>query len=114
MSDAGRLLSEYGALADEQRRLIDSEAYDGLNASFARAAELNALIEEAFRGAEITPALRETLAALREKVAENSGILSARMKELGKSNARRADIRRGLASYDPMPFSQPGVIDVKM
>jgi hypothetical protein len=114
MSDAARLLSEYGELADEQRRLIDGEAYDELGASFARAAELNALIEDALRGAGMTPTVRETLAALREKVSENSAILSARLKELGKSNARRADVRRGLASYDPMPFSEAGFIDMKM
>jgi hypothetical protein len=114
MSESERLLAEYEALIGEQRRLIETEDHDALNASFTRAAELEAQISTALRGTELTPALRDTIALLRDKSVENTKLLSERMSALGKSNARRADIRRGIAGYDPLPFRESGVIDVKM
>ncbi|MDR1328249.1 MAG: hypothetical protein LBK23_01450 [Oscillospiraceae bacterium] len=114
MSEPVLPLAEYEELIGEQRRLIETEDYDALNASFTRAAELEAQISAALRGTELTPALRDTIALLRDKSAENAKLLSERMNALGKSNARRADIRRGIAGYDPLPFRESGIIDVNM
>jgi hypothetical protein len=114
MSNSELLLAEYGELADEQRRLLESEAYDELDETFARASELRDKLEEALRGAPPSPAVREELIRLCDKVSENGRLLAAQMEALGKSNARRADIRRGLAGYDPLPFSESGIIDINM
>jgi hypothetical protein len=114
MSDLELLLAEYGGLADEQRRLLESEAYDELDETFARASELRNKLEEALRGAPSAPAVRGELIRLCDKVAENCRLLSAQMEALGKSNARRVDIRRGIAGYDPMPFPESGSIDINM
>ncbi|MDR0446656.1 MAG: hypothetical protein LBH17_06505 [Oscillospiraceae bacterium] len=118
MNDSARLLDglldEYKSLAEKQRQLIDSEDYDALNASFESAMELEERIKNALDGSEPSPALREKLSGLQAIVSENIETLSVSMKKLGKSNARRADIRRGLAGYDPMPYQASDVIDIKM
>ncbi|MDR2614993.1 MAG: hypothetical protein LBC28_00270 [Oscillospiraceae bacterium] len=114
MNDIKHLLTEYSELADEQRRLLENEAYDELDETFNRASELRDKLGEALRVEAASPAVREEFIRLGDKLAENSKLLTAQMKELGKSNARRADIRRGLAGYDPMPFTVAEIIDINM